>query len=129
MVKERRPIVRAHLCKGGVDETLETDCTFRQFSPARRLLGARSKELVSDVEGDENREAERIARGRHVGRGAHLLLDVRGKSGDVPVIEGAADRVLLPCDFDEHHSCHRSDRLELFEHLGDARANQLAFVA
>ena len=61
---------------------------------------AKTEAFVREVEGDEHGQAEHVAGRRRVGRGAHLLVDVRGQLGHVALLEIAADRVALAGDFD-----------------------------
>src|SRR5678816_3326121 len=95
-----------------------------------------SEIVVRDVEGDEDCQTEQITFRGGIHRRPHLLVDERGKLGDVPLVETAADRIALSGDFDRDYAHRRSWILkldaqvfQLIEHIADARANHLAFAA
>ena len=60
------------------------------------------EELVRDVQGDEHRETDGVARRRHVGDGAHFLVDVAGQPHDVRRVEGRADGIAQAANLDRN---------------------------
>ena len=113
--------------------TSSTSCSrwsARSFSsplPLRLLLSC-AEEIVGDIERDENGEAEHVALRGRSHRGPHLLVDVRGELGDVPLVETAADRIALSGDFDGDYA-HRLRCSSCSSMSLDARADHLAFAA
>ena len=88
--------LREHL----VDDLLEPNRALMDLAVGVGVIGAGAEALVRQVEGDEDRQAEHVARRRRVGGGAHLLVDVGRQLGDVALLELAADRIALAGDFD-----------------------------
>jgi len=89
-----------------VDDALETQCTVVQIVAPVGALIALAKIFVGDIEGDEDRQSEQVARWRGVGGGSHLLIDVSRELGDVPFIEPTANWIALAPDLDSHHAAH-----------------------
>ena len=115
-----------------VDDALETYGALVEVSAGLALrlllLIALTEELVGDIERNEHGEPEHVARRRRIGRRSHLLVDVGRELGDVPLVQRAANRITLARDFDSDHAT-QLQRLELIQHLGDARPDEIPLVA
>src|SRR5688500_8402467 len=87
-----------------VDETLQAHGTLIELAVGLGLLRAGAKTLVGDIEGDQHRQAQRVAGRRGVRGGAHLLIGVGRELGDIALVECAPDRIALPRDLDRHQA-------------------------
>ena len=120
----------------------------RSSSPARSascpsrawLVSRQRKSSSAMLSAASTARRSRIAGRRRFGGRAHLLVDVGRQPRDVGRIERGADRVALAADFDGDDDTvigHQSavsvalqiQRLQLFEHVADARANGVALFA
>ena len=83
-----------------INDLLEPNGPLVDLAVGACMVGAGTEAFIREVERDEYRQTEYVAGGRRVGRGAHLLIDVRRQLDDVALLEIAADRVGLAGDFD-----------------------------
>ena len=88
------------LRKNLVDDSLELEGPLMDLPVGVGLVGSRAETLIREVEGDQQRQAEHVARGSAVGRRTHFLVDVRRQLRDVALFEVAAYRIPLTGDFD-----------------------------
>ena len=144
----RQPAASRSLAGGQrrIEHALESAARCAKPACRSSTSSPRAEVLVGDVERGEHGDLQRVARGTFLQRQPHLLVHVGGELRDVGRIERAADRVPLAVDVDgdDRLVCSMIDsdpssgkpdeplqveRLDLREHVLDARLDELAFLA
>ena len=90
----------SYLRENLIDDPLEPDGPLVNLAVGVGLVGTGAEALVREVQRNQHREPEHIARRRGVGGGAHLPVDIGRQLRDVALLEVAADRIPLAGNFD-----------------------------
>lgn len=92
------------------------------------------EQFIGDIERCEDREAQRIARGRLVTCRPDLVVDVARQSNDVFRVKRAADRISLAADLNGDdaslvfHGALEIQRFQLVEHVSNTSPYDLALL-